>query len=33
MLPVCNFVGTLAIAGKPFKKIEEMVKTIMLTRP
>jgi hypothetical protein len=28
MLPVCAFVGTLAIAGKLFKKIEETVKTI-----
>jgi hypothetical protein len=33
MLPVCNFVGTLAVAGKPLKKIEEMVKTIRLTGP
>ncbi len=28
MPPICDFVGALAVAGKPFKKIEETVKKV-----
>jgi hypothetical protein len=28
MLPIRDFVGALAVAGKPFKEIEKMVKTV-----
>jgi hypothetical protein len=28
MPPISDFVDTLSVAGKPFKEIEEMVKTV-----
>ncbi len=28
MPPICDFVGALAVAGKPFKEIEETVKKV-----
>ncbi len=33
MPPICHFVGTLAVAGKPFKEIEETVKKVYGDRP